>query len=384
MNSVVALSRAIFGEEHNIYRQSVRRFIEKSVSPHYERWEREGQVPRGFWTDAGAAGLLCPMVPEVYGGAGGDYLFNAIVLEELVRAGATGLGGVSVHNDIVVPYIVDLGTEEQKRYWLPRMVSGEAVAAIGMTEPSGGTDLKGLRTTAKRDGNHYVIDGQKTFITNGQTADIVVLAAKTDPKAGSKGISLFVVEATREGYRHGRQLGKVGQHAADTAELFFDGVRVPADHLLGEEGRGFAHMMEKLPQERLAIAIIGAAHAEAAHAWTIAYVKERKAFGQAVFDFQNTRFKLAEMAAEITLGRLFVDTCLKAHLQGTLDVPTAAMAKFWVTDMASRVIDECLQLFGGYGYMREFPIARAWIDARVQRIYGGTNEIMKELVARSL
>jgi acyl-CoA dehydrogenase len=384
MNSVVALSRAIFGEEHNIYRQSVRRFIEKSVSPHYERWEREGQVPRGFWTDAGAAGLLCPMVPEVYGGAGGDYLFNAIVLEELVRAGATGLGGVSVHNDIVVPYIVDLGTEEQKRYWLPRMVSGEAVAAIGMTEPSGGTDLKGLRTTAKRDGNHYVIDGQKTFITNGQTADIVVLAAKTDPKAGSKGISLFVVEATREGYRHGRRLDKVGQHAADTAELFFDGVRVPADHLLGEEGRGFAHMMEKLPQERLAIAVIGAAHAEAAHAWTITYVKERKAFGQAVFDFQNTRFKLAEMAAEITLGRLFVDTCLKAHLQGTLDVPTAAMAKFWVTDMASRVIDECLQLFGGYGYMREFPIARAWIDARVQRIYGGTNEIMKELVARSL
>jgi acyl-CoA dehydrogenase len=324
------------------------------------------------------------MVPEVYGGAGGDYLFNAIVLEELVRAGATGLGGVSVHNDIVVPYIVDLGTEEQKRYWLPRMVSGEAVAAIGMTEPSGGTDLKGLRTTAKRDGNHYVIDGQKTFITNGQTADIVVLAAKTDPKAGSKGISLFVVEATREGYRHGRRLDKVGQHAADTAELFFDGVRVPADHLLGEEGRGFAHMMEKLPQERLAIAVIGAAHAEAAHAWTITYVKERKAFGQAVFDFQNTRFKLAEMAAEITLGRLFVDTCLKAHLQGTLDVPTAAMAKFWVTDMASRVIDECLQLFGGYGYMREFPIARAWIDARVQRIYGGTNEIMKELVARSL
>ena len=384
MNSAVALSRTIFGEEHNIYRQSVRRFIEKNVSPHYERWEREGEVPRSFWTDAGGAGLLCPMVPENYGGAGGDYLFNAIVLEELVRAGATGLGGVSVHNDIVVPYLVDHATEEQKRHWLPKMVSGEAVAAIGMTEPDGGTDLKALRTAARRDGNHYVIDGQKTFITNGHVADLVVLAAKTDMRAGAKGISLFLVEAARDGYRRGRKLDKVGQHAADTAELFFDGVRVPAENLLGEEGKGFAYMMQKLPQERLAIAVIGAAHAEAAHAWTVEYTKGRKAFEKTVFDFQNTRFKLAEMAAEVTLGRLFVDTCLKAHQAGTLDVPTAAMAKFWVTDMASRVIDECLQLFGGYGYMREFPIARAWIDARVQRIYGGTNEIMKELVARSL
>ncbi|MHB1220341.1 MAG: acyl-CoA dehydrogenase family protein [Alphaproteobacteria bacterium] len=384
MNCVTSLSRAIFQEEHHIFRESVRRFLERTVVPHYPQWERGGRIPRSFWHDAGAAGLLCPMVPEAYGGAGGDYLFNAIVLEEIVKIGATGMGGISVHNDIVVPYFVNYGTEEQKRGWLPKMVSGEAVAAIGMTEPGGGTDMKAVRTTAKRDGNEYVIDGQKTFITNGQTADIVLVAAKTDPKAGAKGISLIVVEASRDGYKHGRQLDKVGQHAADTAELFFESVRVPVSNLIGEEGKGFAYMMEKLPQERLAIAVIAAAHAEAAYGWTVDYVKQRKAFDRTVFEFQNTRFKLAEMAADITAGRLFIDTCMKAHLTGTLDVPVAAMAKFWLTDMACKVIDDCVQLFGGYGYMHEYPIARAWIDARVQRIYGGTNEIMKELVARSL
>ena len=384
MNCVTSLSRSIFQEEHHIFRESVRRFLERTVVPHYPQWEREGRIPRSFWNDAGAAGLLCPMVPEAYGGAGGDYLFNAVVLEEIVKIGATGMGGISVHNDIVVPYFVDYGSEEQKRHWLPKMVSGEAVAAIGMTEPDGGTDVKAVRTSARRDGNEYVIDGQKTFITNGQTADIVLVAAKTDPKAGAKGISLIVVEASRDGYKHGRQLDKVGQHAADTAELFFESVRVPVSNLIGEEGKGFAYMMEKLPQERLAIAVIAAAHVEAAYGWTVDYVKQRKAFGQTVFDFQNTRFKLAEMAADITAGRLFIDTCMKAHLTGSLDVPVAAMAKFWLTDMACKVIDDCVQLFGGYGYMHEYPIARAWIDARVQRIYGGTNEIMKELVARSL
>ena len=384
MKGVLAVSRSIFTEEHELFRQSVRRFLAREVEPHYLEWEKNRTVPRAFWRGAAEAGLLCPAVPEAYGGAGGDYLFNAVVLEELVRIGATGLLGVSVHNDVVVPYFIRYGTEEQKRQWLPKMVSGEAIAAIGMTEPGAGSDVKGLRTTAKRAGSEYVIDGQKTFITNGQVADVIVLAAKTDPKAGAKGVSLFVVEADREGFRRGRKLDKVGQHASDTSELFFDSVRVPATNLLGEEGRGFAHLMENLPQERLAIAVIAAAHAEAALQWTIDYVKQRRAFDQTVFDFQNTRFKLAELKSEVTVGRVFIDTCLKAHAADDLDVPTAAMAKAWATDMACRVIDDCLQFFGGNGYMREYPIARAWTDARVQRIYGGTNEIMKELVARSL
>jgi alkylation response protein AidB-like acyl-CoA dehydrogenase len=384
MNPATALSRAVFKEEHRIYRESVRRYLENEVAPHYEAWERAGEAPRSFWHDAGAAGLLCPDVPEEYGGPGGDYLFNAVVLEEITRIGATGLLGVSVHSDIVVPYFLAYGSEEQKAHWLPKMVSGEAVAAIGMTEPGGGTDVQAIRTTARRDGNEYVIDGQKTFISNGHTAEFVLLAAKTDPTQKAKGISLLIVEAEREGFTHGRQLEKVGQHAADTAELFFESVRVPTANCIGEEGKGFAYMMEKLPQERLAIAVIAAAQAEAALQWTIDYVKDRKAFGRAVFEFQNTRFKLAEMAADVTLGRVFLDTCLAAHVNGDLDVPTAAMAKFWATDMACRVIDECVQLHGGYGYMREYPIARAWTDSRVQRIYGGTNEIMKELVARAL
>jgi acyl-CoA dehydrogenase len=384
MNPATAISRAIFQEEHRIFRDSVRRFLESAVVPHYESWEREGEIPRSFWLEAGGAGLLCPNVPEEYGGPGGDFLFNAVVLEEIARIGAMGLGGLSVHSDIVVPYFLAYGSEEQKAHWLPKMVSGEAVAAIGMTEPSGGTDVQAIRTTARRDGNEYVIDGQKTFISNGHTADFILLAAKTDPTQKAKGISLLIVEADREGFAHGQQLDKIGQHAADTAELFFQSVRVPTTNCIGEEGKGFAYMMEKLPQERLAIAMVAAAQTEAALQWTIDYVKERQAFGRAVFEFQNTRFKLAEMASDVTLCRVFLDTCMKAHLSGDLDVPTAAMAKLWATDMACRVIDECVQLHGGYGYMREYPIARAWADARVQRIYGGTNEIMKELVARSL
>ena len=384
MNPATAISRAMFQEEHRIFRESVRRFLEREVVPHYETWDREGMTPRSFWHEAGGAGLLCPMVPEEYGGPGGDYLFNAVILEEFVRIGATALLGVSVHNDIVVPYFLDYASEDLKRHWLPKMVTGEAVSAIGMTEPSGGSDVKALRTVARRDGNEYVIDGQKTFISNGHTADFVLLAVKTDPTKGAKGISLILVEAGREGFEHGRQLDKIGQHAADTAELFFQSVRVPITNCIGEQDKGFAYMMEKLPQERLAIAVVAAAQAETALEQTVDYVKQREAFERTVFEFQNTRFKLAEMAADVTLGRVFLDTCMKAHLSGDLDVPTAAMAKFWATDMACRVIDECVQLHGGYGYMREYPIARAWVDARVQRIYGGTNEIMKELVARSL
>lgn len=384
MNPATALSRAVFKEEHRIYRESVRRYLENEVAPHYEAWERAGEAPRSFWHDAGAAGLLCPDVPEEYGGPGGDYLFNAVVLEEITRIGATGLLGVSVHSDIVVPYFLAYGSEEQKAHWLPKMVSGEAVAAIGMTEPGGGTDVQAIRTTARRDGNEYVIDGQKTFISNGHTADFVLLAAKTDPTQKAKGISLLIVEAEREGFTHGRQLEKVGQHAADTAELFFESVRVPTANCIGEEGKGFAYMMEKLPQERLAIAVIAAAQAEAALQWTIDYVKDRKAFGRAVFEFQNTRFKLAEMATEIQVGRVFVDRCLELHLNKKLDVPTAAMLKYWGTDLQCKVLDECVQLHGGYGYMWEYPVARAWADARVQRIYAGTNEIMKEIIARSL
>ena len=378
------IPRKIFSEEHEIFRDSVRRFFDAEVAPHYETWEEEGKVPRALWGKLGEAGFLCPTVPEEYGGPGGDYLFNAIVDEEIMRYGAAGIAGISVHNDIIVPYLVDYGTEEQKTTWLPRMVSGEVVTAIGMTEPGGGSDLQAIRTKAVLDGNHYVINGQKTFISNGQSADMVLAAVKTDTDLGAKGTSLVMIEADREGYSRGRNLKKIGQRAGDTSELFFADVRVPTTNMVGEEGQGFRYMMEKLPQERLAIAVMAAAHAEAALEWTVAYVKERKAFGRSIAEFQNTRFKMAEMFADVTAGRTFVDRCLELHLDGGLDVPTAAMAKFWLTEVECRVMDECLQLHGGYGYMREFPIARAWADARVQRIYGGTTEIMKEIVARSI
>ncbi len=378
------IPRKIFAEEHEIFRDSVRRFFDAEVVPHYEDWEAAGMAPRELWGKLGDAGFLCPMVPEEYGGVGGDYLFNAIIDEEIMRYGVAGIAGISVHNDIIVPYLVDYGTEEQKSTWLPRMVSGEVVTAIGMTEPGGGSDLQAIRTTAKLDGNHYVINGQKTFISNGQTADMVLAAVKTDADEGARGTSLVMIEADREGYSRGRNLKKIGQRAGDTSELFFADVRVPTTNMVGEEGQGFRYMMEKLPQERLAIAVMAIAHAEAALEWTVEYVKERKAFRRSIAEFQNTRFKMAEMHADVTAGRTFVDRCLELHLDGGLDVPTAAMAKFWLTEVECRVMDECLQLHGGYGYMREFPIARAWADARVQRIYGGTTEIMKEIVARSI
>ncbi len=347
-------------------------------------WEENGRPPRDFWNRAGEHGLLGPTVPEEFGGPGGDYLYSAIIDEELARAGAASAAGLSVHNDIVIPYLVSFASRELKEKWLPKMVTGEAVGAMGMTEPDGGSDLKAVRTTARRDGDEWVINGRKTFISNAASADIILVAARTNEASGAKGLSLIVVEANRNGYSLGRLLKKAGLKGGDTGEMFFDNVRVPVTNLLGQEGQGFAYMMEKLATERLGIAVMAVAHAEAALGWTIDYVKDRKAFGKALFELQNTRFKLAELKADVTLGRLMVDRCLELYVDNNLDISTAAMAKFWCSDMQFRVMDECVQLHGGYGYMWEYPITRAWADSRVQRVYGGANEIMKELVARSL
>ena len=312
-----------------------------------------------------------------------DFLYSAVVIEEQARLGLTGVG-FSLHSDIVAPYILHYGSEAQKQHYLPKMVSGEVVTAIAMTEPGTGSDLQGVKTTAVLDGDHYVINGSKTFITNGWLADMVIVVAKTDPKGGAKGISLFLVDAKTPGFSKGKRLEKVGMKAQDTSELFFQDVRVPRENLLGKEGMGFIYLMQELPQERLSVGVGAIASAEAAIQWTLDYTRERKAFGRAVSDFQNTRFKLAEMTTETQIGRVFVDRCLELHLQGKLDVPTAAMLKYWGTDLQCKVIDECVQLHGGYGYMWEYPIARAWADSRVQRIYAGTNEIMKEIISRAL
>lgn len=377
------IDRKLFSAEHEIFRAQVARFMEREIVPFHEQWEKDGQIAREAWNKAGATGLLCPTVPEEYGGAGADFLFSAIVLEELARVGATG-PGFGLHSDIVAPYILHYGSEDQKRTWLPRMVSGEAVGAIAMTEPGAGSDLQGVRTSAVPDGDSLVVNGSKTFITNGQHADLVLLVTKTDPAEGAKGTSLVLVEADREGFRKGRNLEKLGMKAQDTSELFFDDVRVPAENLLGEAGQGFTYLMQELPQERLLVGITAVAATEAALGWTIKYTRERQAFGQAIADFQHVRFRLAELKTETQIGRVFLDRCLEAHLEGRLDVEAAAMCKYWLTDLQCRVIDECLQLHGGYGYMWEFPIARAYADARVQRIYAGTNEIMKELISRTL
>jgi acyl-CoA dehydrogenase len=377
------MPRPIFTPEHELFRDSVRRFVAEEVVPHHPDWEAEGIVPRDVWRKAGAAGLLCCTVPETYGGAGADFLYSAVVIEELARAGTSG-PGFSLQTDIITPYMLHYGSEEQKRDWLPRMVSGEAITAIAMTEPGTGSDLQGVRTTAIADGNEMVVNGQKTFITNGQNADLVIVVAKTDPSQGAHGTSLVLVETDRDGFSRGRNLDKIGLKAQDTSELFFDNVRVPRTHLLGEEGGGFKQLMQELPQERLVIAVGAVAAAEAALEGTLDYTRERQAFGQAIAEFQATRFTLAELKTEITVGRAFLDRCLDMHLAGQLDVPTAAMAKLWCTELQGRVIDQCLQLHGGYGYMWEYPIARAWADARVQRIYGGTSEIMKEVISRSL
>jgi len=377
------IPRQIFSPDHELFRATVRRFIEEHVTPFHAQWEKDGQVPAELWLKAGELGLLCCNVPEEYGGLGGDFLHSAILIEEMARAGATG-PTFYLHSDIVAPYLVDFGTEEQKRKWLPKMATGEVIAALGMSEPSGGSDVQAMRTQAIRDGDHYVINGQKVFITNGHTADLLVLACKTDPKARGKGVSLILVETNREGFKRGRKLEKMGCKAQDTSELFFADVRVPVENLLGTEGGGFAMLMTQLAQERLVQAIRGVSSSEAALEWTKDYVKERKMFGGTLSDFQNTRFKLASLTAEVLTQRVFVDRCIEMHLKGEFDAVDAACAKLVTTELQGKVMDECLQFFGGWGYMWEYPIARAFADARMCRLGGGTVEVMRQIIGNAI
>lgn len=373
-------------DEMRIFEKSVTDFFAKHApEARMKKWRDEGIVEREMWFEAGKAGLLCLSVPEEYGGMGGNFAHEAVFIDVMGKMGIDGFGA-SLHNAIVAPYIVHYGSEEQKRKWLPKMASGELVGAIAMTEPGAGSDLQGVKTTAKKDGNHYVINGSKTFITNGQTANLIIVVTKTDPTKGAGGTSLIIVETDEvEGFRRGRNLDKVGQDAQDTSELFFDNVRVPTSNLLGaEEGQGFYQLMQQLASERLQIGLQGVAMMERALEQTIAYVKERKAFGKAIMDFQNTQFKLAECKTKATVAKVFCDYCTAQLLEGNLDPATASMAKYWVSDVQCEVIDELLQLHGGWGYMNEVPVARMWRDARVQRIYGGANEIMKVLIARTL
>ena len=373
-------------EDIAIFEDAVGKFFDEHASETtVAKWRKNHCVDRDMWTKAGEAGLLGLSTPEQYGGAGGDYRHEVVLMEQLGLKGVDGFG-ISLHNAIVMPYITHYGTEEQKQRWLPRLATGELVAAIAMTEPGAGSDLQAIKTTAKKVGNQYVINGSKTFITNGQTANLIIVVAKTDATAGARGTSLLVVETDgAEGFERGRNLDKLGQEAQDTSELFFNEVKVPTENLLGtDEGQGFFQLMGQLPQERLNIAVQGIATIERALALTIAYVKERKAFGKAILDFQNTQFVLAECKTEGTVARVFVNHCIEQHLAGKLDAATASMAKYWVSDLENKIVDRCLQLFGGFGFMNEYPIARMYRDSRVQRIYGGTNEIMKLLIARTL
>lgn len=361
------------------------RFLTEEIAPHYDEYEKNEIVDRSAWEKAGAAGLLCASMPEEYGGSGGTYAHESVIAEALGHVGVDGFG-IALHNAIVAPYILHYGSEEQKKKWLPKMASGELIGAIAMTEPGAGSDLQGIKTRAERDGNQYRINGSKTFITNGQNANLIIVVTKTDPTKGAKGTSLIVVETDEvEGFTRGRNLDKIGLKANDTSELFFNDMHVPTANLLGhEEGQGFVQLMQQLPQERLLIGAQAIGMIERALAVTVDYVKERKAFGKAIVEFQNTQFKLAELKTEATIGRIFYNDCVKRHLNGGLDPVTASMAKYWLSDLQCKVVDECLQLHGGYGYMNEYPIARMYRDARVQRIYGGTNEIMKMLIGRSL
>ncbi len=379
------MERDIFTEEHDRFRDLVARFVADEVVPFHAAWEREGMVPRELWTKAGDLGILCTDVPTVYGGGGvADFRYNVVVTEELARVGASGVG-FPLHNDVVVPYLLRYADDAQKQRWLPPMARGEAITALAMTEPGTGSDLAAITTTALRqDDGGYRLNGTKTFITNGIQADLVIVCAKTDRDAAHAGLSLLVVERGMAGFSRSPRLEKIGMHAQDTAELFFDDVHVPAENLLGEEGQGFGYLMEALPQERLSIAVAAIAGATAAFEATLAYAKQREAFGRPIGSFQNSRFTLAEMHTRITIGQQFVDRCTILHDRGQLAIDEAAMAKWWLTDLLGEVVDACVQLHGGYGYMREYPIARAFVDARVQRIYGGTNEIMKEIIGRSL
>ncbi len=375
--------RELFNEDHEAFRDMVRRFITNEIAPHHDQWEQAGMVPRELWLKAGAAGLLCCTVPEVYGGAGADYLFDVVVFEEMARSGFSG-PGFMIHCDLVATYIASFGSEAQKKLWLPRMVRGEAIGSLGMTEPHAGSDLKAIRTKAVRDGDDYVINGQKVFISNGQLCDVIVLATKTDSAAGAKGVTLFLVDTHLPGFRRGKNLRKLGMKGQDTSEMFFDDLRVPASAMLGEEGRGFELMMTKLAQERLAQTIRSATVAETVIDYTIEYTAQRKAFGKTIGEFQNTQFKLAELHTEAVVGRQFTDKCIANFMKGELDAIDAAMAKMWLSNLHCKVVDECLQLFGGWGYMWEYPIARAYADARVVKIAGGSIEVMKHIIGRHL
>ncbi len=381
------IERTLFSAEHEAFRDGFRRFAEKEIAPFHAEWEEQGYVDRAVWRKAGANGYLCMTMPEDYGGAGADKLYSVVQIEELSRGSYSGIG-FGLHSEIVAPYLLHYGSEAQKRHYLPRLASGEIIGAIAMSEPAAGSDLQGIKTTALRrrdaQGEYFLLNGSKTFITNGWHADLVIVVAKTDPAAGAKGTSLLLVERGMPGFEKGQRLKKLGLKAQDTSELFFNDVRVPVENLLGPENRGFVGLMEQLPWERLQIAIGAVAKAQAAIDWTLAYVKERKVFGRTVADFQTTRYRLAEMQTEVQVAQVFVDKCLTLLLEDKLDTATASMAKYWVSDLENKVIDQCLQMFGGYGYMWEYPIARAFADARVQRIYGGTNEIMKEVISRAM
>eukprot|EP01137_Pigoraptor_chileana_P034225 Opistho-2@26444 len=376
-------ARPIFTEEHALFRETARKFFETEVVPYHAQWEKDGQVSRECWKKAGELGLLGTIFPEEYGGAGVDFLYSTIVMEEQGRLQVTG-PGFALHTNIVMPYILHYGTEAQKKAWLPSMCDGTKIGAIAMTEPGAGSDLQGVKTTAVRDGDHYVINGQKTFITNGAMADYVIVVCKTDPAQGAKGTSLIMVEADREGFAKGRKLNKLGLKAQDTSELFFDNVRVPVTNVIGKENRGFVYLMQELAQERLIIAILSHSSSEGLFETTRKYVAERKAFGASIDSFQVNRFKLAEMKTELVVGRTFLDRCIDLHNRKELDAAGAAMVKYHITEVQGKIADQCVQLHGGYGYMWEYDAARVFADARVQRIYGGTNEIMKELIARTI
>ena len=383
MGNPVTVTRTVYREDHEMFRATVRRFVERECLPRQAEWDQAGCVDRDTWLKAGREGLLCTSLPEEYGGGGGDFGHCAVLIEELASANISG-PGFYLHSDIIAPYILRLGTDEQKRRWLPQCASGECILAIAMSEPGAGSDLKAIRTTAVRQGEEFLINGSKTFISNGLNCDLVVVVAKTDPAAGAKGVSLFLVEADRPGFKKGRKLAKIGQNAADTTELFFDDVRVPETNLLGELNKGFIHLMQELAQERFIIAIGAASKMEAMLAETIRYTRERKIFGQTVFDFQNTKFKLAELKAKAAAMRIMVDHYLAEHLRRKLTLEEAAIAKLFTTETLCAGLDDMLQMHGGYGYMMEYPIARAFVDARVSRIYGGTSEVMKELISREL
>ncbi|CAB5138913.1 unannotated protein [freshwater metagenome] len=380
------VKRSLYNDDHVAFADSFRRFVAQEITPDYLKWEAEGIAPRSLYKKAGDNGFIGMAIPQEFGGGGShDFRFNSVIAEELAYAGIGGAGqGLTLHNDITTPYFTDICNDEQKARWLPGIASGELITAIAMTEPGTGSDLAGIATTARRDGDRYILNGSKTFITNGINSDLVIVAAKTDPSQRHAGMSLMVVERSMAGFERGRNLDKIGMHSQDTAELFFNDVDVPVANLIGEEGRAFHYLTSNLAQERLSIAISGVAVARACVGWTVDYVKERKAFGKSISQFQNTKFVLAEQRTEVDVAQAFVDQCILALNEGTLTAPQAAQAKYWCTELQKRVADKCLQLFGGYGYMTEYPIARAYADARVTSIYGGTTEVMKSIIAKDM